>query len=219
MSSQTTDGSSAVAAGTTAEERTSEDRLVIESFLRKRSEETFFPVFKSFCERIRRFFLLHGLDIQCAEDLSQEVFLKVYRKAGELRDPERFLGWMYAIARNELTSHWRQQKSRITETQLNTVMAEMCDSLLVESDATLKLRLKEWLDRLEESERDLLILRFVDGLSYKELADALKIPVGTVKWRIFELRRKLAPMIEPSNSSNEVEGQSEPLFAAWGTSL
>jgi RNA polymerase sigma-70 factor (ECF subfamily) len=208
-----------VADGATVEERTSEDRLVIESFLRKRSEETFFPVFKMFCERILRFFLLHGLDIQSAEDLSQEVFLKVYRKAGELRDPERFLGWMYAIARNELTSHWRQKKSRITEMQLNTVMAEMCDTLLVESDATLKLRLKEWLDQLEQSERDLLILRFVDGLSYKELADALKIPLGTVKWRIFELRRKLAPMIEPSNSSSEVEGQSEQLFAAWETSL
>ena len=86
-----------------------EDKPIIESFLRDRTEESFFPLFAAFYARVRRFFLLHGLSIQAAEDLSQEVFLKVYRKANELRNGDRFCGWMYAIARNVLISHWRKQ--------------------------------------------------------------------------------------------------------------
>lgn len=82
-----------------------EDKLIVESFLRERTEESFSSLFGTFCGRVRRFFLLHGLDVSVAEDLSQEVFLKVYRKSSELRDAERFSGWIFAIARNVLIGH------------------------------------------------------------------------------------------------------------------
>lgn len=145
------------------------------------------------------------------------MFLKVYRKASELRQAERFLGWMYAIARNELVSHWRRQKSRIAETQLGNLIAEMCDSTLMEAEVMPKLRLTEWVDALEACDRDLLILRFVDDLSYQELAIALNIPVGTVKWRISELRRKLSLIIHPSTSLTEVKDHKRHLRAVWET--
>jgi RNA polymerase sigma factor (sigma-70 family) len=69
----------------------------------------------------------------------------------------------------------------------------------------------EWLEGLEPGERDLVILRFVDGLSYKELAVALNTPVGTIKWRISEVRRKLASIINPSGSFNRQPRASEKL--------
>jgi RNA polymerase sigma factor (sigma-70 family) len=186
----------------TVAKRTVEDKLIIQSFLLDRTEDTFFPLFETFCPRVRRFFLLHCLDVCAAEDLSQEVFFRVYCKANELREAGRFCGWMYAIARNVLISYWRQQKARIAEAQLEHLMAGMYDGLVTEAEVMPKLRLMEWLEELEADERDLLILRFVEGLSYKELAVALNIPVGTVKWRISEVRRKLSLVILPSNNHN-----------------
>ena len=78
------------------DERTLEDKRVVETFLKDRTEESFVPLFAAFCVRIQRFFLLHGLATHIAEDLSQEVFLKVYRKANELRDADRFCFFMLA---------------------------------------------------------------------------------------------------------------------------
>src|SRR4030095_1161773 len=149
------------------EERTLEDKRVVETFLKDRTEESFAPLFAVFCVRIRRFFLLHGLATHIAEDLSQEVFLKVYRKANELRDADRFCAWMYAIARNVLISYWRQQKTRIVETELEPLGAGVAGVFVTETEGIPKLRLLEWLEGLETGERDLVILRFVDGLSYR----------------------------------------------------
>jgi RNA polymerase sigma factor (sigma-70 family) len=193
------------------EERTSEDKRVVETFLKDRTEESFLPLFAAFCVRIRRFFVLHGLDTHVAEDLSQEVFVKVYRKANELRDADRFFPWMYAIARNVLISHWRQQKTRIVETELEPLAREETGVFVSETEGIPKLRLMEWLERLETEERDLVLLRFVDGLSYKELAVALNAPVGTIKWRISEVRRKLAFIIDPSGSLNRQQRASRKL--------
>ena len=193
------------------EERTSEEQRIVESFLKDRTEESFLPLFAAFCVRIRRFFLLHGLDTQLAEDLSQEVFFKVYRNANELRDADRFCAWMYAIARNVLISHWRQQKTRIVETELEPLHSEVAGVFVSETEGIPKLRLVEWLEELETGERDLVILRFVDGLSYKELAEALNAPVGTIKWRISEVRRKLASIINPSGSFSRQQRASQKL--------
>jgi RNA polymerase sigma-70 factor, ECF subfamily len=192
------------------EERTLEEKLAVEAFLKDRTEESFVPLFAAFCVRIRRFFLLHGLATHIAEDLSQEVFLKVYRKANELRDADRFCAWMYAIARNVLISHWRQQKIRIVETELEPLGPGVA-GVVSETEGIPKLRLMEWLEGLETGERDLVILRFVDGLSYKELAVALNAPVGTIKWRISEVRRKLASIIDPSGSFDRQPRASQKL--------
>ena len=192
------------------DERTLEDKRVVETFLKDRTEESFVPLFAAYCVRIRRFFLLHGLATHIAEDLSQEVFLKVYRKANELRDADRFCAWMYAIARNVLISHWRQQKTRIVETELEA-LDPGATGVFVSATELPKLRLMEWLEGLEPGERDLVILRFVDGLSYKELAVALNTPVGTIKWRISEVRRKLASIINPSGSFNRQPRASQKL--------
>ncbi len=70
-----------------------EDSHVVESFFQNQTEENFYGLFDFYCGRVRRFFLLRGLDVQAAEDLSQEVFFKVHRKASELRDAKHFAGW------------------------------------------------------------------------------------------------------------------------------
>jgi RNA polymerase sigma-70 factor (ECF subfamily) len=60
------------------------------------------------------------------------------------------------------------------------------------------MRLRDLLKVLEPAERDLVLLRFVEGLSYEELASALNLPLGTIKWRIFNARKKLARVVGAS---------------------
>lgn len=123
------------------------------------------------------------------------MLFKVYRKAGELRDAESFNGWLYAIARNVLVSHWRHQQSRVEGAGQEELTPELAESLRTEGEVIQRLRLTEWLEQLSAAERDLVVLRYVEGLSYEELAVALDVPLGTVKWRISEVRRKLSVIV------------------------
>ena len=172
--------------------RAVEDTRVVESFVQNPTEETFCALYRVFFARLRRYFVLRGSDMQTAEELSQDVLFKVYRKAGELRDAASFCGWLYAIAGNVKVSHWRSLQSRLAGAELEPLTVELSDSLMAEAEPMPRLRLQEWLGELGPGETDLVILRYVEGLSYEELAIALNVPLGTVKWRISEVRKKLS---------------------------
>lgn len=174
-----------------------EEKQVIESFLSDRTDEAFCALFEAFCVRLRRYFLLRGLDAATAEDLTQDVFVKVHQKVGELREPDRFHGWLFAIARNEMVSYWRREQPRLEITNLEDPVAE--------PDMMSAMRLMDMLRVLEPAERDLVVLRFVEGLSYEELAEALRLPLGTIKWRIFNVRKKLARSLVASATQRERE--------------
>jgi len=169
-----------------------EERQVIESFLLARTDETFCALFETVCVRLRRYFLLRGLDAATAEDLTQNVFVKVYQHAGELREPDHFYGWLFAIARNEMVSYWRREPPALERVEAEELSGRQAHGLWKESEEAPALRVTELLQTLEPAERDLVVLRFVEGLSYEELAAALKLPMGTVKWRIFNARKKLS---------------------------
>jgi RNA polymerase sigma-70 factor (ECF subfamily) len=178
-----------------------DEKQVIESFLKDRTEEAFCALFEAVCLRLRRYFLLRGLDAATAEDLTQNVFVKVYRQIGELREADRFYGWLFAIARNEMISYWRREQPRLEHTISESSGDRRMDhGLTIEPEVMPALRLMDLLQTLEPAERDLVVLRFVEGLSYEELAEALRTPLGTIKWRIFNARKKLARTIKPSTT-------------------
>ena len=76
---------------------------------------------------------------------------------------------------------------------------ELAERLATEMNLALHSDFAEWMTYLEPAERDLVILRFIEELSYEELAVALGVPVGTVKWRLFSAKKKLAPIINASS--------------------
>ncbi len=171
-----------------------EEKELVNHFLATRTEEAFCALFEALCVRLRRYFLLRGLTVATAEDLTQNVLVKVYRQAGELRDTEHFYGWLFATARHEMISYWRRQ-SQLEKVETERLSQRHAGSLFTEPEVMPALHLMDLLKALEPAERDLVVLRFVEGLSYEELAVALKLPLGTVKWRIFNARKKLARML------------------------
>ncbi|MFN0111308.1 MAG: RNA polymerase sigma factor [Blastocatellia bacterium] len=164
-----------------------DEQHAIRSFFCDHTEEGFCCLFVAVYPRVRRYFLVRNVEEPTAEELAQTVLFKVYQKAADLKDPALFFGWLFAIARNELLQHWRKQQARIETVELEP----LADSFTVPPAVLMQAEFDEWLARLEPNERELVRLRFVEGLTYEELAVALGVPLGTVESRLFSVRKKL----------------------------
>lgn len=176
-----------------------EDKQAIENYLMTGTEESFCGLFEAVYPGLRRYFLLRGIDGAEAEDLAQNVMVIVYRRGAEVRDKELFRGWLFKVAKNELARYWRQRLNRNRIAEIEPLSKELIEKLSIAADLTGSSNLQEWMSHLEPADRELVILRFVEELSYEELALAFGVPVGTVKWRIFNVKKKLIPIINASS--------------------
>ena len=178
-----------------ANDRTLRESGVIEKFLVSPNEESFADLFRVFTPQLVAFFRSRGCEVALSEDLTQEVMLTVYRKAAQVRDRSLFRAWLFKIARNALCRQYGK-KSREVET---VDLANVAGSLVASSNksaGTSAFEFHDWMAFLESSERETLTLRFVEEWEYHEIAAAKKIPIGTVQWRVFNAKKKLAPHLK-----------------------
>src|SRR5262245_44185266 len=89
-----------------------DDRHAIENFLLTGAEEDFCDLFEVVYPRVRRYFLLRGMEAGEAEDLAQNVMVIVYQRARVVRGKELFYGWLFKVAKNELARFWRRRQTR-----------------------------------------------------------------------------------------------------------
>lgn len=175
-----------------------DDRQAIENFLLTGTEEAFSALFETIYPRVRRYLLLRGMELGEAEDLAQNVMVILFRRGREVRDKELFHGWLFKVVKNELARYWRQRQARQRLAAMEPLSDELANSLLTETELESCSSFADWMSQLDPVEREIIILRFVEELSYEELAVALGLPLGTVKWRLFNAKKKLAPIINAS---------------------
>lgn len=125
-----------------------------------------------------------------AEDISQEVFLRTHRKLHTLHDPERFVPWLLATARNAAYDAGRSRKRRPVE-----LVGDREIGSADNGDPHVGIEVRDALDRIDESLREALMLVAVIGLTYQEAAEITGVPEGTVKSRVFRARRLLIETI------------------------
>lgn len=139
---------------------------------------------------------------QEADDIAQEVFLKVYTKAGSFKGESSFSTWLYRVTVNRCIDELRRRKNKIIsyETEFNQEEKLKLKDVLAsrENDITEKLRQKELQDiiqkavnSLPEKYRIILTLKEIEGLSYKEISQIMKISLAKVKIWLFRARQKL----------------------------
>ena len=133
---------------------------------------------------------LVGGNRSLAEDLTQEVFLRVYQGLPKFSLRSKFTTWLFQVTKNRVLD-----ELRASERRPRSVVALDDIAPLEVLDAPIE-RLEE-IDALWRAVEDLstdlkmaLLLRDVVGLSYTEIADSLEITLATVKWRIYKARRK-----------------------------
>ena len=178
-----------------ANDRTLRESAVIATFLESPDEESFADLFRVFTPQLVAFFRSRGCEVALSEDLSQEVMLTVYRKAAQVRDRALFRAWLFKIARNVRCRQYGK-KSREVET---VDLANVAGSLVASSNkpaGTTGFEFYDWMAFLESNEREALTLRFVEEWEYHEIAAAKNIPIGTVQWRVFNAKKKLAPHLK-----------------------
>ena len=138
-------------------------------------------------------------DFHHAEELTQDVFLQVYRKLGTLKDPKRFAGWLYVIA-NRLSLNWIQRRKptmesledippeEIEESSYTHYLTETRETEATEYRAEVA---KTLLEKLPESERTVVTLHYLGEMTTKEIGNFLGVSVNTIKSRLRRGRERL----------------------------
>jgi len=133
-------------------------------------------------------------DREEALDMTQETFLKAYTNIKTLRREEDFKFWLRRIARNlcfKRIKKMRREKE-VMERQREETLS--LDSYVIKKER--EERVKRALNKLPEKMREIIILRDIEGLSYKEIKEILNIPMSLVKVRIFRARNLLKRILE-----------------------
>jgi RNA polymerase sigma-70 factor, ECF subfamily len=133
-----------------------------------------------------------------ALELTQEVFLHVMRRLDQLREPERFAGWLRQVAvRMAINRATRRNVPASVETDVLESAVEHrddpLDSLITRERAA---RLWEGLARLKVLDRDTLVAFYIQGQSLVEIAERLDAPIGTIKRRLHTARKRLKAELE-----------------------
>lgn len=146
---------------------------------------------------------------QEALDLSQEVFLRVFRMLPRFRGQSTLRTWIYRIVVNQASNRqrWWRRRHRAQQVALDdhaAVHGELAESRnFAMPDRVLQQREtagRVWqaLDALPFDQRAVIVLREIDGLSYDEIAVSLSVAVGTVKSRLARARDTLRTMLRPA---------------------
>ena len=136
-----------------------------------------------------------------AADMTQETFIKAYNSLQAFRGDSKFSVWLFRIATNVCLDFLRSRNRKQTvslsveddegeEAQLDIADESQSPELLLERGLT-RDAVRRGLEALPPDYRQILLLREIQGLSYEEIAEALRLEVGTVKSRIFRARKKL----------------------------
>jgi RNA polymerase sigma-70 factor (ECF subfamily) len=129
---------------------------------------------------------------QDAEDVAQEAFLRAFRSIGSFRGQSAFRTWLFQIAINAARTYRRTREGRREDVKGGamefdtTPGPESLERALIARD-----RVRRALATLPSDLREAVVLRDVNGLDYREIAQALGIPMGTVESRIFRGRARL----------------------------
>lgn len=177
------------------------DGLSDREIIRKSLEEVdfFSCLYERYEARLLRYIRnLTQLPTDEVEDILQESFIKVWKNLRSFDQNLKLSSWIYRIVHNTAISHLRKQASHHVDKKSNwndTLLADIPDSSVPgrwEDDRELEEGIRKVLNLLPIHYKEVLVLRYLENMSYEEISDVLKIPEGTVATRISRAKRFFA---------------------------
>jgi|JI10StandDraft_1071094.scaffolds.fasta_scaffold397248_2 RNA polymerase sigma-70 factor (ECF subfamily) len=151
-------------------------------------------------------------DSAIADDVAQDVFVKVWRSLPSFDARASFSTWIYAITRNAAISALRQRRQQVSLqdeivlAEAETALAARAPEAQEERGAAEEERLATALANLPEKQRQVVTLFYLQGRSYDEVAEMLAMPLGTVKTLLHRARGQLAQAMGDAQSPEDDTG-------------
>lgn len=164
-------------------------------------DEAYSIIVTRYLERIHQFIFRYTKNHLDSEDLVQETFLRVFRSRNSYERIARFSTWLYTIAQNLIRSQYKKNQRMQTVSFVQTddqdqeITMDLPDTALPTDEqvhlSMTVMQLRKALATIPSNFRDVLVMRDIDQLTYEEIMDITKLPMGTVKSRINRGRARL----------------------------
>jgi len=182
-------------------DRATEKKVIIRA--KKGDAEAFTELYSAFKLELYRSALLIMRHPADAEDAVSEAFIKTFRAIDRFDTKYPMRPWIHRILRNECNNIFKKRRSKVVKLDdfasdwkdvVHDKEAKESSQIVIESEEDS--RLVELIDTLADTHREVLVLHYFNNLDLTQIADVIKIPVGTVKSRLFHARKHLAKVIE-----------------------
>lgn len=146
-----------------------------------------------------------NINFEDAEDMLQEIFIKVYTNLNGFDSNLKFSSWIYRITHNEIISNFRKRKVRpekISSEMNEDVLEKIKSDLNIEKNFDqniLKEKLNQIINQLDIKYREVIILKYLEDKTYEEISDIIKKPTNTVGTLINRAKNKLNHIIKNEN--------------------
>jgi RNA polymerase sigma-70 factor (ECF subfamily) len=168
--------------------------------------EAFEPLVEKYKRKVFRLAYQVLRDQEEALDVSQEAFVKAFRGLPAFKGDSAFYTWLFRITMNLALDRRRQRATRVRSLGAEDVPPEEWERTAVSTDpdpedaatgVERRERIRRGLDSLSEHHRTIIILSDIEGLQYREIAEVLGIPMGTVMSRLHHARKRLREALGP----------------------
>lgn len=158
--------------------------------------DAFEKLYGEYQKRLFRYFLRLVSSIEVAEELTNDVLVEVWKKAGEFRGLSKVSTWIFGIAHYKVMNEYRAKKPAALDIEAAANEADP-GATPEESaaQANLKEKIKRALQALSPEHREVMELTFTNGLSYQEISEIMQCPVNTVKTRMFYAKKQLEEIL------------------------
>jgi RNA polymerase sigma-70 factor (ECF subfamily) len=166
----------------------------------RQDKEAFTTLVRRHQNGLMNFFRRMG-DYSSAEDLAQETFVRLFKYRKKYRPTAKFTTFLYVLARRTWIDHCRAAGRRRNAYEKVAEEAEVRSASGSASLGEAKARVSAALDELTDEMRTVVVMSIYQGFKYREIAEVLGIPLGTVKTRMFHALRKLREALTDEKES------------------
>lgn len=159
--------------------------------------KNFLAYYNQFNNKIYSYFYYRvNFNKKLAEDLTSEVFLKAFKNFSDFDGNKSFQSWIYAISRNHLINHYKQSKREAPFSEAENFLYYEDNSVVERYELEKVLAV---INQMPETDKEILLLRYVQGLTNVEIADHLGMAEGAVRTQFSRSLEKLRKIIKNRN--------------------
>lgn len=162
-------------------------------FRKKDTDEKFTDIVNKYREPVYWFIRRRVISHDDADDVTQEVFIRIYKSIDTLKDASAEKAWIYRIATNECNRFLTQkyQSTELTEDITNSLM----EGEYIDYDEEMQIKFQKALNTLSERQRNVFELRYYEEMTYEQISEIINSDVSTLKATYYVAKQKITDYI------------------------